>query len=192
MCVCICACFCVNLKEPCGLKRKICRDIFRVYVCVWCMCKRERMCVFVYCMHMYSIHKVVTGYKIVILWMQRETLETSRVSPKTVKEMFYIALKSVGILHIEGSRPEWCISTIYHAWDAPFWSGTLNMLFVSAKYGEKQVQVSEIMIAKWVPFFWLFLCKKNNNLRIKELQLKMHTHCSLMSLVQNNSDSWWH
>ena len=31
-------------------------------------------------------------------------------------------------LHIEGFQPEWCISTIYHAWDTPFWSGTLDIL----------------------------------------------------------------
>ena len=30
-------------------------------------------------------------------------------------------------LHIKGFRPEWCISTIYHAWDTPFWSETLDM-----------------------------------------------------------------
>ena len=29
-------------------------------------------------------------------------------------------------IYYEGSRQEWCISTIYHAWDTPFWSGTLN------------------------------------------------------------------
>ena len=29
--------------------------------------------------------------------------------------------------HIKGSRPEWCISTKYHAWDTPFWSGTFHM-----------------------------------------------------------------
>ena len=29
--------------------------------------------------------------------------------------------------HIEGSRPEWCISAIYHAWDTPFRSGTLEL-----------------------------------------------------------------
>ena len=28
---------------------------------------------------------------------------------------------------IEGFQPEWCISTIYHAWDTPFWLGTLEM-----------------------------------------------------------------
>ena len=28
---------------------------------------------------------------------------------------------------IEGSQPEWRISTIYHAWDAPFWLGTLEI-----------------------------------------------------------------
>ena len=26
----------------------------------------------------------------------------------------------------EGSQPEWCISTIFHAWDTPFWSKTLD------------------------------------------------------------------
>ena len=30
-------------------------------------------------------------------------------------------------MHIEGSQPECCISTIYYAWETPFWSGTLNM-----------------------------------------------------------------
>ena len=28
--------------------------------------------------------------------------------------------------YFEGFRPEWYISTIYHAWDAPFWSVTLD------------------------------------------------------------------
>ena len=32
--------------------------------------------------------------------------------------------------YIEGSRPEWCISTVYHAWDTPFWSGTLHIILV--------------------------------------------------------------
>ena len=31
-------------------------------------------------------------------------------------------------MYIKGFRPEWLISTIYHAWDTPFWSGTLDML----------------------------------------------------------------
>ena len=30
--------------------------------------------------------------------------------------------------NIEGSRPEWCISPIYHAWDTPFWLGTLEYI----------------------------------------------------------------
>ena len=28
---------------------------------------------------------------------------------------------------INGFRPEWCISTIYNAWDTPFWLGTLEI-----------------------------------------------------------------
>ena len=34
-------------------------------------------------------------------------------------------------VYIEGSQPEWCISTIYHVWDTPFWSGTLDMVIYS-------------------------------------------------------------
>ena len=30
-------------------------------------------------------------------------------------------------LNIEGFCPEWYISSIYHAWDTPFWSGTLGI-----------------------------------------------------------------
>ena len=30
--------------------------------------------------------------------------------------------------YFEGSRPEWCISTTYHAWDTPFWLGTLDIM----------------------------------------------------------------
>ena len=29
---------------------------------------------------------------------------------------------------IKGFPPEWCISTIYHAWNTPFWSGILKIL----------------------------------------------------------------
>ena len=31
------------------------------------------------------------------------------------------------VLEIEVFRPEWYISTIYHARDAPFWLGTLEI-----------------------------------------------------------------
>ena len=30
-------------------------------------------------------------------------------------------------VYFEGFWPEWCISKIYHAWDTPFWSGTLDL-----------------------------------------------------------------
>ena len=35
----------------------------------------------------------------------------------------------VSLLYIEGSGPEWYISTIYHASDTPFWLGTLDIMF---------------------------------------------------------------
>ena len=31
-------------------------------------------------------------------------------------------------VQLEGFWPEWCIFTIYHCRDVPFWSGTLNLL----------------------------------------------------------------
>ena len=34
---------------------------------------------------------------------------------------------------MEGFRPEWCISTTYHAWDTPFWLGTLDLLLQLCK-----------------------------------------------------------
>ena len=33
----------------------------------------------------------------------------------------------------KGSGPEWYISTVYHAWDTPFWPGTLDLLKVTYK-----------------------------------------------------------
>ena len=45
------------------------------------------------------------------------------------QELFDIVTGSVWCccqVHIEGSWSEWCIFTIYHAWDTPFWSGTLD------------------------------------------------------------------
>ena len=32
-----------------------------------------------------------------------------------------------------GSGPEGCISTVYHAWDTPFWSGTLGVWFITRR-----------------------------------------------------------
>ena len=39
-------------------------------------------------------------------------------------------------MNTNGSWPEWCISTIYHAWDTSFWPRTLKML--SPQYWQKE------------------------------------------------------
>ena len=36
--------------------------------------------------------------------------------------------------NFEGSRPEWCISTIHRALDTPFWSGTLDLYSFTTSY----------------------------------------------------------
>ena len=53
-------------------------------------------------------------------------------------------------VNVECSWPEWWICTIYHAWDTPFWSGTLDILaqerLCSLGYS-RSVQTAEIMFA---------------------------------------------
>ena len=51
----------------------------------------------------------------------------------------FLATAKVGLIHydsfcgggshFEGFRPDWYISTIYYAWDTPFWSGTLDIVY---------------------------------------------------------------
>ena len=50
---------------------------------------------------------------------------------------------------VEGFRPEWCISTIYHAWDTPFWLGTLKLCGLGPEWC-----ISTIYHA-WDTPFWL-------------------------------------
>ena len=46
----------------------------------------------------------------------------SRVSDQNGVSLLYIMLEiHHSGLQTEGFGPEWCISTIYHAWDTPFW-----------------------------------------------------------------------
>ena len=60
----------------------------------------------------------------------RETIRQSVLTLSSVINnvwVFLATLPSKLRLYIEGFRPEWCISTIYRAWDTPFWSGTLDI-----------------------------------------------------------------
>ena len=60
-----------------------------------------------------ELSKIVMQFaKLILCWLQ------DFIKPRTAY---------VQMIHIEGSRPEWCISTIYHAWDTPFWLGTLDI-----------------------------------------------------------------
>ena len=45
--------------------------------------------------------------------------------------------------NIEGFKPEWCITTIYHAWDTPFWSGTLDIQGKTMFTYLKHVQITQ-------------------------------------------------
>ena len=51
-------------------------------------------------------------------------------------------------LDIEGSRPEWCISTIYHAWDTPLWSGTLDI--AEWEYEDKNISSADKHFIVWI------------------------------------------
>ena len=39
--------------------------------------------------------------------------------------------------NIEGSWPEWCISTVYHAWDTPFGLWTLDIETGDGEHSDK-------------------------------------------------------
>ena len=63
----------------------------------------------------------------------------------------------------EGSKPEWCICTIYHAWDTPFWSGTLNFfLSCHALYMPLFAFINEVCF---------FSYDRNPGYRLLEVQL---------------------
>ena len=55
------------------------------------------------------------------------TPDHSRDSSNFGEKMFMC----ICTLYIDGFRPEWCISTIYHAFDTPFWPGTLDMYIIT-------------------------------------------------------------
>ena len=77
-------------------------------------------------------------------------------------------------IYIEGFRPEWCISTIYHALDTPFWSGTLDIYIYT--YMKVDLVIST---------FFLSLTVDSHSGRL----------CILKKKFQNNSYSeqsiWW-
>ena len=52
----------------------------------------------------------------------------SVLSPRRASVKSTVYLFSVGDVHLEGSRPEWCISSMIYSKDIPFWSETLNLL----------------------------------------------------------------
>ena len=45
----------------------------------------------------------------------------------TVGQDYFTLIFHVSHINIEGSRPEWCISSMIYGRDTPFWSGTLDM-----------------------------------------------------------------
>ena len=55
----------------------------------------------------------------------------SKVSNQNGVSLLYIMLEMwvFTVVKILGFQREWFISTIYHVWDTPFWSGTLEILF---------------------------------------------------------------
>ena len=54
--------------------------------------------------------------------------------PQTEKRETFVFHKNILAIvwhDIKGFQPEWCISTLCHAWDTSFWSGTLDMRSVN-------------------------------------------------------------
>ena len=93
-----------------------------------------------------------------------------------VQELFclirYVDAVLFLLVEIEGFRLEWFISTMYHAWDTPFWSGTLKIILL---YGNALVEMIPLYGASWfqschvwcfVFVFFFFLCFCHRLLRL--------------------------
>ena len=100
----------------------------------------------------------------------RDSMQKSKDAGKWKKN----CIVPLRMANIEGFRPEWCISTIYHAWDTPFWLGTLNI------HSALSLSSLPTVALKAVPMFvrlntdyswpWMLQCK---NLRMLE-NVKKH------------------
>ena len=87
------------------------RSVLCVCVCV-CMCACVCVCAYAY-VHMFTCASVCMCVSVCLC--------------RCVCFCVCVGMGGGGWVYIKGFRPEWCISTIYHAWDTPFWSGTLDM-----------------------------------------------------------------
>ena len=54
-------------------------------------------------------------------------------------------------VHIEGSRPEWCISSMIYSRDRPFWSGTLDIY--QCEYSITKHEVKKAALQVLLPGF---------------------------------------
>ena len=62
-----------------------------------------------------------------VVWSGIEHEELDTVPKKMAMILIFRSFVQIifSTHNIEGFWPEWCFSTIYHAWDTPFWSWTL-------------------------------------------------------------------
>ena len=97
----------------------------------------------------YSVHLLIDPF-ILMCWLLSSSVDSSIYIGVLVTLFIYwlIHLYWCG-QHIKGFRPEWCISTIYHAWDTPFWSGTLDII----KGSGPEWCISSMLYSLDIPFW---------------------------------------
>ena len=63
----------------------------------------------------------------------------------------------LGLLHIEGFQPEWCISSMMYSRDTPFWSETLDIKCISTILKTEDIDFT-IVKKKYYLFFFIYPC----------------------------------
>ena len=69
--------------------------------------------------HTHCVYRLLYGMPVVLVMLYVQPLSFS-----VMRRLIYDACTH---MHIESSRPEWCISCMLHSRDTPFWLGTLNI-----------------------------------------------------------------
>ena len=90
-----------------------------------------------------------------------------------------------GLLYIEGFRPEWHISTIYHCRDTPFWSETLEIQMHS-------MYISRVTDQTGVSQAWYIVEIHQSVFRSETLDIQMHSmYISRVTDQTGVSQAWY-
>ena len=161
MCVHVCVCACVWLCVCACVRRGVCvcvcaHSCVCVYVCVVCVCVCVCMCVCVWDGgHMHTCACMCVCVCTLLM------VHMSVYMNMYVRMHACMCMCDPCEWHIEGSRPEWCISSMIYSRDTPFCLETLDMdLFVEVvgDWSHSQFWLDVLLTFSWYKLFVMNAC----------------------------------